>query len=53
MTKITNVDASRLKKRPAWKYVFMEYVFWEELGSGAGGRISTDRSENLEGDSIS
>lgn len=37
MTKITNVNASSLKKLPTWKYVFTEYVFWEELGSEGGG----------------
>lgn len=37
MTKITNVNASSLKKLQTWKYVFTEYVFWEELGFGGRG----------------
>lgn len=36
MTKLTNVNASSLKKLQTWKYDFTEYVFWEELGSGGG-----------------
>lgn len=37
MAKLTNVNASSLKKFQTWKYVFKDYVFWEELGSGGGG----------------